>query len=348
MKPKFSLCRAFNDCARHDEGDDAAGLWRMKLGILLLALGLLVLCGNVLAQAWPTRPVKIIVPFAAGGNTDSIARITAERLTRMLGQSFVVENMAGAGGAIAGGAVAKAAPDGNTLLMAPMPLLAVLPTVIKVPFDPARDFLPISIVGVNSFAVGVHKSVPAKNVRELVDYAKANPGKLAYASGGSGSISHLTGVLFAERAGIDMLHVAYKGGGPAVTDLLAGNVQVYFGNFSELVPHAQSGNLRVIAVTGEKRVRELAEVPTVAESGYPDFRTLTWNGLMAPAGTPPAVVTAVSRAVATMAADPAFVQQLAKLGVDAIGGTPAAFADTLKADMATWARAARAANLKFE
>ena len=321
---------------------------RRRIG--LLAALIACLPSLVMAQAtpWPSKPIKIVVPFAPGGNTDSIARITAERLTQSLGQTVVVENKVGAGGGIAAEFVAKAAPDGYTLLMAAMPVMAILPAINKTNYDPVRDFVPISNVGSNPFVMGVHKSVPANNVQELVALARKNPGKYNYASGGSGSVSHLSAALFVNRAQIDMTHISYKGGAPAVTDLLAGNVQMYFGNFSELAPHVAGGNIRLIGVSSEKRSSQLPQVATIAESGFPGFRTVTWNGLMAPAGTPAAVVQRVADAVKEALATEGMTARLQQIGVDSIGSTPRELADTLRTDIAIWSEAAKAAKLKME
>ena len=297
---------------------------------------------------WPQRPIRLLVPFPPGGNTDGIARITAERLGQALGQTVVVENRAGGNGAIAADALVKAAPDGYTLLMAAMPVLAILPAISKTSFDPLRDFVPISIVGSNPFVMAVHKSVPATNVRDFAEFIRKNPGKFNYASGGSGTVSHLSAALFAKRANLDMAHVSYKGGGPAVVDLLGGQVQMYFGNLSELAPHTAGGQIRIIGVSSLQRAKQLPEVPTVAESGFAGFKTLTWNGLVAPAGTPAAVVNRVAAAVKDMLNSPETVARLQQMGVDPIGDTPAQFAETLKADLATWSEAARASNLKIE
>ncbi len=297
---------------------------------------------------WPQRPIKLLVPFAPGGNTDGIARLTAERLSQALGQSVIVENRAGGNGAIAADALVKSAPDGHTLMMAAMPVLAILPAVTKTSFDPLRDFTPISIVGSNPFVMAVHKSVPANNVREFAEFIRKNPGKYNYASGGSGTVSHLSAALFAQRANLDIAHVSYKGGGPAVTDLLGGQVQMYFGNLSELAPHAAGGQIRIIGVSSLQRAKQLPDVPTVAESGFPGFKTLTWNGLVAPAGTPAAIVNRVAAAVKDMVAVPDNVARLQQMGVDPIGDTPAQFAETLKADLAIWSEAARASKLKIE
>lgn len=301
-----------------------------------------------LAQDWPVRPIKLIVPFAAGGNTDSIARLVSERLTSSLGQPVVVENKLGAGGGIAAEFVAKATPDGYTLLMAAMPVMAILPVINKTNYDPIRDFQPISNIGSNPFVMGVHKSIPANNVQEFVSFIKKNPGKFNFASGGSGSVSHLTPALFLKRADLDMTHIAYKGGAPAVADLLSGNVQMYFGNLSELQPHVSGGLIKIIGVSSDRRASQLPLVPTIAESGYSGFKTVTWNGLMAPANTPQVVVQKLSDAVKDMMSSEASRQRLLSLGVDPIGNTPREFADTVKLDITIWSEAAKAANLKME
>ena len=300
------------------------------------------------AQAFPNKPIRIIVPFAAGGNTDGIARLTAERISQSLGQQVVVENKAGANGAIAADFVAQSPPDGYTLFMAAMPVLAILPTITKTKFDPLRDFVPVSNVGSNPFVMAISSTVPAKNVREFVAYAKKNDGKLNFASGGSGSVSHLSPVLFLKRANVNMTHISYKGGAPAVADLLGGQVQMYFGNLSELAPHAEGGKIRIIAVSSLERAKQIPDVPTLAESGYPGFKTLTWNGIVAPAGTPPAIINRVAAAVQSAVSKPEMRARLWQLGVDPIGDTPAQFSQTLRSDITTWAEAAKASNLKID
>jgi tripartite-type tricarboxylate transporter receptor subunit TctC len=299
-------------------------------------------------NSWPQRPVKIVVPFAPGGNTDSIARITAERLTQGLGQLFIVENKVGAGGAIAADYVAKSSADGYTLLMAAMPVMAILPIITKTNFDPLKDFVAISNVGSNPFVMGVHKSVPATTIEEFVAYVKKNPGKFNYASGGSGSVSHLSAALFVKRAQIDMAHISYKGGAPAVTDLLGGNVQMYFGNFSELFPHVSGGNIRIIGVSSNSRVAQLPQVATIAESGFPGFKTLTWNGLMAPAETSPAIIARLTEAVVKAVKTDSTMAKFMQIGVDPIGNSSKEFSETLRSDIAIWSEAAKAANLKME
>ncbi len=299
-------------------------------------------------SSWPQRQIKIIVPFAAGGNTDAIARITAERLSHALETSVIVENKAGANGAIAADFVAKSAADGYTLLMAAMPVLAILPAISKTNFDPKRDFMPVSIVGSNPFVMAISKTVPATNLREFMAYARANPGKLNYASGGSGSVSHLSAALFVKRANLDMTHISYKGGGPAVADLLGGQVQMYFGNLSELAAHASGGLITIVGVSSDLRAKQLPNVPTFSESGFPGFKTLTWNGIVVPAATPAAVVNKLAAVIKEVVAHSDTQSKLLQLGVDPIGNTPSQFAEVLNSDIGIWAEAAKASNLKIE
>jgi len=300
------------------------------------------------ADSWPSRPIKLIVPFAPGGNTDSIARITAEKLSKLIEQPFIVDNKAGANGVIAANYVAKATPDGYTFLMAAMPIMAILPVITKTNYEPIKDFAPVSIVGTNPFVLGIGKHVPANNLKEFVQYVKSNPGKLNYASGGSGSVSHLSAVLFVNRAGLDMTHVSYKGGAPAVADLLGGQVEMYFGNISELTSHATAGNIKMIGVSSESRSSLIPNVPTIAESGYPGFKTITWNGIMAPTGTPISVINKVSTAIQEIVATPDMQSRLLQIGVDHLGNTPVQFKQILANDIRIWSDAAKASNLKVE
>ena len=299
------------------------------------------------AQDWPQRPTRVIVPFAAGGNTDTIARIVTERLGAVFAQPFVVENRVGAGGAIAAEFVAKSAPDGYTLLMAAAPQITILQHIQKIGYDPVRDFAPISNIGSNPFVLGVHGSVPAMNLREFVDYVKGRPGQLNYASGGSGSVGHLTSALFVNRAGINMTHVPYKGGAPAVADLVAGTVQMYFGNASELIQHGKSGKIRLLGVSSARRAPQLPEVPAIAES-FPGFQTLTWNGLLAPAGTPPGIVARLATEIRKIVREAPVTARLISIGVDPLGSTPEEFVEIIRADIAVWQEAVRAAGLKVE
>ena len=312
-------------------------------------IALLLACVAFSASAqtqWPQKPVKVIVPFPPGGVTDSLARITADWLTQRLGQPVVAENRPGASGAIAAELVARAEPDGYTLFSAATPQLAIVPHVQKIGYDPVRDFAPISIVGTNPFALGCNQKLAATNLKQLVDYARAHPGELSYASPGSGSVGHLTMELFLARAGLKMEPVLYKGGGPAMADVIAGHVPCYFGNLNEILPHAGGGKINVLAVSGETRVPQLPQVPTVAEQGYPGFRTLTWNGYVAPAATPRAVVERVAREIAAGCKDAAFTARLEKIGVDPVCSTPAAFTQAINEDLMIWKEAVAVAGIK--
>ncbi len=304
---------------------------------------------SALAQSYPAKPLRILIPFAAGGNTDGIARITADWLGKAFNQQVLVENRPGAFGTIAVDALVKSPPDGYTLLMTAHAQAVTVPLMqAKKSYDPLRDFAPVSIVGSNAFVLGIHSSVPVTTVREFVEYAKARPGQINYASGGSGAMGHLSGALFAMRAGININHIPYKGGGPAVKDLLGGQVQMYFGNFSEFVGHAESGRIKVLGVSSDKRARQRPDLPTIAESGYPGFRTVTWNGLVAPAGTPNDIIERVSIEVQKMAKDPAASQRLINIGVDPWGSTPQEFTEAMKSEAALWTDVIRSANIQLE
>jgi len=312
-----------------------------------LLLGALLFPLAVHAQSWPQKPVKVIVPFPPGGVTDAIARITADWLTQRLGQTVVPENRPGASGALAAELVARAEPDGYTLFSAATPQLAVVPYVQKINYDPVKDFAPISIVGTNAFALGCNDKTPVRTLTELVDYAKARPGQLNFASPGSGSVGHLTMALFLARASLKMEPVIYKGGGPAMVDVVAGHVNCYFGNYNELIPHAGAGGkMRLLATSGDKRARQLPDVPTVAEQGFPGFRTETWNGYVAPAGTPRDIVERIAREIALGCKDAAFVARLDKIGVDAKCSTPAQFEAAIRDDLRLWKDAVAAAGIK--
>jgi tripartite-type tricarboxylate transporter receptor subunit TctC len=318
-----------------------------RIATLWLALGCALAVPLGRAQDWPQRPVHVVVPFAPGGNTDVQARIVSERLSADLGQQFVVENRVGAGGAIAAEFVARSSPDGYTLFFSASPQIEIVPLVQKVSYDPIKDFTPVSIVGTNPFVLGVQASLPVNDLQQFIDYVRARPGQLSYASGGTGSIGHLSGALFLARAGLNMIHVPYKGGAPAVQDLVGGQVQMYFGNASELLQHSKSGKIKLLAVSSEKRVPQLPDLPAVAEL-YKGFRTVTWNGFLAPAGTPKAIVERLAQEVARIVRDPAVAERLEKLGVEPVGNSPAQFAEFIRSDAALWRDAVAAAGIKPE
>lgn len=300
------------------------------------------------ADAWPQRSVKILVPYAAGGNTDGITRLIAAKLGETFGQQFIVENRPGANGIVATELVANAAADGYTLFMSTVGQIAVNPAMTKMSFDPATALAPISNVASNPFVLAIHNSVPANTLQEFVAYVKARPGQLSYGSGGVGSIGHLTSALFLARADLKMNHAAYRGGGPAVQDLLGGHIPMYFANQSEVAPYEGQNVIRLIAISSLKRSPKLPDVPTVAEQGFPGFESLTWNGLMAPAKTPQEIIDRLAAATAKAVRDPAVVQRFASYGVDPIGNTPAEFAAEIKKDIPLWAEAVRISGAKLD
>jgi tripartite-type tricarboxylate transporter receptor subunit TctC len=301
-----------------------------------------------LAQEYPSRPVRLIVPFAAGGPNDIIARLVGGRLSDALGQPIVVENRPGAGGNIGTDFVAKAPPDGYTLLSAGPGSLIINPLLGSVPYDTARDFAPVSLMASAPNVLVVHPSVPAKSVRELIELARAHPRQLNYASGGPGSTPHLSAALFAVMAGIDIVHVPYKGTGPASADLLGGQVQMAFFGIPPLLPHIKTGKLRALAVTGKRRSPELPEVPTVDEAGLRGYEVSPWYGLLAPAGTPRAIVDRLNAEVTKIVRRPEMKEKLVSQGAEPAGGTPEDYAAAIRADTATWARVIREAGLRGE
>ena len=312
-----------------------------------LAACLTLCAATVSAQSYPLKPVRVVVPFAAGGNSDRIARAAADSLAKALGQQFLVENRLGAGGAIGTESVAKAAPDGYTLLVGSTGQLAILQNIQKVAYDPLKDLAPISNLGFNSLVLTVHNLLPPRTLHEFVDYVKANPGRVTYASAGNGSLSHFAAAVFAARAGLDMVHVPYKGGVPASNDLLAGTVMVYFGNAPDVVPHAKTGRLAMLAVTSEKRDRDVPDLPPIADM-YPGYRTVAWNGLLAPAGTPREIVERLSQEAQKAMKDPQMVERVAQMGITAVGSSAEELAEIVRVDLALYRDAVKAAGIKAE
>jgi tripartite-type tricarboxylate transporter receptor subunit TctC len=298
-----------------------------------------------LAQSWPQKPVRVFVGFAPGGNADLIARLIGGRLAERLGQPFVIENRAGANGTLAAEATARAPADGYTLFMASLPHLAIAPAIGKLPYDPIKDFAPISNIGTNPFVLCVHPSFPASTLAEFEARVRAEPGKFAYPSGGTGSLTHLSMALFLKRAGLDMIHVPYKGGGAAITDFLAGRVVAYFSNLSSIIQHVDGGRARALAISDDTRHPQLHDVSTMSELGYRGFRTLTWNGLVAPAGTPKEIIETLANEIALAVKEPSIAQRLQSYGVDPLGDRPEQFAATIAADIALWAEAVKVAGV---
>ena len=315
-------------------------------GLKTLVIVALAATQPIVGQAqtvdWPARTVNVVVPFAPGGNTDVMARMASSKLAAEFKQTFVVENRVGAGGALAAAYVAQAAPDGYTLLFGAAPQIAVVPKIQKVNYDPLRDFLPVSVFGTGPFILAINAATPAKTLQEYIAWAKARKGN--YGSGGTGSIGHLSGALLVARAGIDATHVPFSGGAPAVTALLGGQIDMYFGNASELIPQAQSGHLRILGVATERRMKQLPDVPTVSEL-IPNFSLTSWNGFLAPARTPPAIVHKLARQIIAVAHDPAIVAQLEKLGIEANGTTPEEFVAQIAREQPQFDAAIKAAGL---
>jgi len=329
-----------------------AGVCRRGRAMLVALAGLLlgaVAAGPASAQeAWPDRPIRMIVPFAPGGVTDSIGRLSAEWLGKALGQSVPVENRSGANGAIAAEAVARSAPDGYTLLTASASQMVMLPALMKLNFDPAKDFAPVSIVASNPMVLAVSTALKVSSLQDFVALAKAKGGKLNYSSAGIGSSTHLAMALLLQRAGIEMLHVPYRGGAPAVQALLAGEVDAYFGNPSDMLPHLEGGRIRVLAVAGTERISSLPDVPTVAEQGYPGFRAETWNGIAAPAGTPEAALQRMADALGKACGDAGFHAALERLGTTPVCSTREGFAEAMRRDAPLWREAVRISGASLE
>ena len=309
----------------------------------------LVAAAQAAAQAWPTKPIRLVVPFPPGGAVDFYARVVQQPLSEVLGQTVVIDNKAGASGMVGAEAVAKAPPDGYTLLLGNIASLAINVGIYpKMPYDPLKDFTPIvRTVDVN-YVLVVHPSVPVKSVPELIAYAKANPGKLSYGSAGSGSLPHLGTELFKAQTGTDMVHVPYKGGGPMVTDLLGGSVQVVIGDQANLMPHVQSGKLRALAVATPKRSPNAPDLPTIAETGLAGYDATAWQGLVGPAGMPPDVVRRLNEAFNKVMAMPAVREKLVGGGLEPVGGTPEQFGRFIGSEIAKWTKIAKDVGAKAE
>ena len=284
---------------------------------------------------WPDRPVTLIVPYAAGGISDVVARISAERLTAAFKQSFVVQNETGAGGIIGTANAAHAKPDGYTLFFGPMAMLSLSPLTTKVNYDPDKDFMPVSVVASAPFVITVNQSFPAATLKEFVAEVKKKPGVYTYASAGAGSTTHVSGLLFLKSAGLDMIHVPYRGVSPAFTDMFAGNVQMISATPVELLPFAGSDKVKPLGVSSKERSQRLPNVPTIDET-LPCPFIATYNGILAPAGTPPEIVDRLSKAVADAVKTKEFSDRLIKVGVDPVGSTPQQTAAIIAADTKSW------------
>lgn len=315
-----------------------------------LATALAGLCLSGAAQAadaYPNKPIRLIVPFAAGGTTDIVARVVAEGLGRELGQAVVVENRGGGGGSIGADALARSTPDGYTLGVATVSTMATNPaTNPKTPYNPLKDFAPITNMVNAPNVLTVNPAVPAKSVAEFVALLKANPGKYSYASSGAGGIGHLDGELFKSLTQTDMVHVPYRGSGPALNDVIAGQVNAQFDNLPSSMPHIQAGKLRALAIAAPKRLPALPDVPTFAEGGLPEMDNMAWYGLVAPAGTPQAVIDRIHDATVKALKDPKIAQRLADGGSLVDGNTPAEYAAQIKRELELRQRIAKERNIQ--
>jgi len=314
---------------------------------LAAALLLLALSHPALAQ-YPNRAVKLVVPFPPAGATDIVGRIVAQKLGEQMGQSVVVENKPGAGGSIGSDLVAKSAPDGYTLLMATSSTHSIGPALQKLPYDPLKDFAPITHVANVPNVLVVSPVLPVTSVKELIAYAKARPGQLNFASSGVGTIVHLNGELFKMLAGVDLVHVPYKGTALSIPDVANGSVAMLFDSLASVQPHIKAGRVRPLAVNAQRRSALLPEVPTLAEAGMPAFDRYTWFGMFAPAGTPKEIVARVNAEVAAALKAPDLLERFAAAGAEAVGSTPEQFVERIKSDATRWAEVIRAANVKVQ
>ena len=309
----------------------------------LLALA----AGFAQSQQYPTKPVRIIAPFAPGGGTDFIARLIAQKLTERLGQQVIVENKPGAGGNLGAEFAVKSAPDGYTLLLV-AGSYTVNPSLYKLSFDPVNDIAPIIQLSQGPFVVAVHPSVPAHSLKELIELARREPDKLSYASAGAGSITHLASELFLDMARIRIVHIPYKGTGPALNDTIAGSTQLIFGSVSTTLQFIKSGRLRGLAVTTPRRIPALPDLPTVAEAGVPGYEVVLWHGLVAPRGVPTPIVDRLNRDANEVLKAKDMGDLLATDGVAPKGGTPEQFRAAIKADIERWRGVVKQANIKVD
>jgi tripartite-type tricarboxylate transporter receptor subunit TctC len=300
-------------------------------------------------QAWPAKPIRLVIPFPAGGSTDIVGRLIAERLSQSLGQPVIVDNRGGAGGTTGSDVVAKAAPDGYTLLLGTSSTHSIAPALYpKLPYDVARDFAPVTLLGTATILMVVHPSVPARSVAEFIALAKSKPGQLMFGSTGNGSVSHLTAEHFKSVAGIDMQHVPYKGDTPMTLDLVAGRLHVAFGTAVAFLPYVQAGKLNALAVTDARPSPVAPKLPTVAASGLPGFEALQWFGLLAPAGTPKDIVTRVHAEVAKALQLPEVQERLRGLGMQVLGSGPDQFGSFMRSESVKWGRIVRDSGAKVD
>ena len=319
-----------------------------ELAIFVSALVLALSAGSVFAQVYPAKPVKVVVGFAPGGGTDIIARTTAHKLSEVMGQQFVVENRPGAGTTLASALVAKAPADGYTLLTVSSSYGTSASLYKSLSYDPEKDLVPVVLICNVPFAIVSHPSLPVKTVAELIAFAKARPGQVDYATSGVGGQGHLGGELFKTMAEVDLVHVPYKGSAPALSDVVGGRVRLLFTDLISPMPHVNSGQLRLLAVTTARRTRTVPNAPTVDEAGLPGYSFSGWGGLLAPAGTPREIIAALNNVVNRIITFPDVEQRLASLGGETAGGPPEAFAQLIRSDIEKWKKVVRTSNVPTE
>ncbi|MGJ7531105.1 Bug family tripartite tricarboxylate transporter substrate binding protein [Variovorax sp. GB1P17] len=318
-------------------------MFRRVVGLAIAAISL-----SAGAQTWPQRPVTIVVPYGAGGNTDLIARMAAVHLADALGKPVVVDNRPGAAGLIAALFVAAAAPDGYTLFMGTASQLVTAPYInTNIAFDPIKSFEPIVNIGANAFVIAVRSQLPVSTLPELVSYASKRENKLSYGSGGIGGMTHLASYLFTRSAGVEMLHVPYKGGSAVIGDLLGGQIDMYSASPSEIIPQAKGGKVKLIAISSAKRLKDLPDVPTIAET-YPGHEVLSWNGLLAPAGTPPAILDRIAKEVVKMKGDASVQKKLEDAGITPLYIERQAFSAEIKKESAMWAPVLKSSGIRLD
>jgi tripartite-type tricarboxylate transporter receptor subunit TctC len=323
--------------------DLRAAWWALVIGLIALHPA------SVAAQTWPSKPVRIIVPYPPGGGNDNLARIFAQKLGDKMGQPFVIENKPGAGTLIGSDAAAKAAPDGYTILLSSIVTHALAPALYaKVPYDPVKDFTPVTILAVAPTVLIVNKDFPAKSVQDLIALAKANPGKYTFASGGNGTTPHVSGEIFKAMTGTDLLHIPYKGGSPALTDLMGGQVDVMFDTAASAMPHVRSGKLRALAIATPKRHPDFPDLPTFAEQGLPDYAINSWYSLHAPAGTPRDVILKLHGEVVVALRSPDVTEKLRTLNADPGGMPPDEFAAFVRQESDRYGQVIRKAGIRLE
>jgi tripartite-type tricarboxylate transporter receptor subunit TctC len=321
----------------------------LRTPTLLLAALCVLSMGNAAAQAWPSKPIKWIVPFAPGGTTDILARTVGEKLSVALGQPVVIENKPGAGGGVGADFTAKAAPDGYTIMGGTISTHAINASLYsKLPYDPVKDFVPITLIARVPNLLVVNPDIPAKNVTELIVLLKANPNKYTFASSGNGTSQHLSGELFKSMAGVEMQHIPYKGSPPALQDVVGGQVSMTFDNITTAWPLAKAGKLRPLAVTTAKRSAIAPEVPTLAESGLPGFEVGSWQGVFAPAGTPPDIVKRLNVEIVKILNSPDVKEKLTALGAEPVGDTSEQFSAYVKSEVVKWSEIVKKSGAKVD